>query len=507
MSQFLQGLKGLNRNLILLTIGLMVVILFIITLVLIAKSRDGVLGRLYNSQDELGNIRKEINDEREYLLKVWNLVQELYTDVSNLSIQLESNNQKASVIVDAVNRTNFKLDSMDNVVSVINSKVKDLCANKDSYYNDNSTKLTKLLAGNDSIRAGISDISRRDESLINALVGIDKETKSLIASSETIRKKIDDDYNSIAVDTAKLLSGNESLRTGLSGFSKDTLSNMGTVAKLLVEETTKIDTLQKGQDSLYKYTQDNVAVLSKNIYEVGNNVGEIRKVFKTPKSRGMVGEWQLGITIENVLPDAMYERNVKLGSGIVEYAIKLVGDDSNTYIPVDAKFPTVSYEKVIKAYNACEDVEDSENDFKKEVLKAAKDISDKYIDPPSTTDFAVMYLPSEGMYLLAIELGMIEEVYKKYKICISGPSTLVALLSSILLGTKLTWADKQGKEVYSLMQDTRKELQNYTSALVNVKQEIENAQEGISKLVGVRTSKMGKMLDKIGELDVYDKKD
>lgn len=229
-------------------------------------------------------------------------------------------------------------------------------------------------------------------------------------------------------------------------------------------------------------------------------VGDLKKVLSNVKTRGILGEIQLGAILEQMLSKEQYEENIRTkstGSERVEYAIKLPGDDSGVvYLPIDAKFPGDTYSKLVDAYDTANpaEIEEATKALEKALKKAAKDIHDKYIDPPYTTDFGIMFLPFEGLYAEAVRRGMVETLQREYKISIAGPTTMAALLNSLQMGFKTLAIQKHSSQVWVILGAVKTEFDKFGDVLAMTQQRINQANVELDKLIGVRTRSIQRKL-------------
>jgi len=229
-------------------------------------------------------------------------------------------------------------------------------------------------------------------------------------------------------------------------------------------------------------------------------VGDLKRVLSNVKTRGILGEIQLGAILEQMLSKEQYEENIttkSTGSERVEFAIKLPGDDSGVvYLPIDAKFPGDTYSKLVDAYDTANtaEIEEATKALEKALKKAAKDIHDKYIDPPYTTDFGIMFLPFEGLYAEAVRRGMVETLQREYKISIAGPTTMAALLNSLQMGFKTLAIQKHSSQVWVILGAVKTEFDKFGDVLAMTQQRINQANVELDKLIGVRTRSIQRKL-------------
>ena len=246
---------------------------------------------------------------------------------------------------------------------------------------------------------------------------------------------------------------------------------------------------------------------------LANGVGDLKKVLSNVKTRGIVGEYQLGALIEELLSKEQYDENVatKRGSSNrVEYAIKLPGDSvSCVYLPVDAKFPADTYAQLVDAYEAGDvsAIAAAQALMDARIKSSAKDIHDKYIDTPNTTDFAIMFLPFEGLYAEVVRRGLVDVLQRQYKVNIAGPTTFAALLNSLQMGFRTLAIQKRSSEVWNVLGAVKTEFATFTEVLEAAQKRIEQTGLELDKLVGVRTRKINSKLREVSVLPVAESKD
>ena len=315
----------------------------------------------------------------------------------------------------------------------------------------------------------------------------------------------------------KLTDFSTTLSTLIEKINADVKENLTSIRK---ENTEKLESIQRTVDEKLEKTlntrlQQSFESVVKQIGEVNNAIGEIKglakdvgslnKVLSNVKVKGIVGEVILGSIISEILTKEQYEENKVTKEGSkdpVEFAIKMPGDGSPVYLPVDSKFPLESYTRLKEAVDECnkEKIEASRKELKQNLKKFAKDIRDKYIDPPNTTDFAIMFLPIEGLYVEAIDMGLFEELQRDYKINISGPSTLTALLNALQMGFKSLAIQKRSSEVFVLLSAVKTEFSNFAGILEKAHKKVDEASRELSNLAGTRTRAIQRKLRDVATL-------
>lgn len=240
---------------------------------------------------------------------------------------------------------------------------------------------------------------------------------------------------------------------------------------------------------------------------LASGVGDLKKVLSNVKTRGILGEIQLGSILSEILSPTQYEENVVTKKGtrnVVEFAVKLPADDDKfIYLPIDSKFPGDSYSALRDAID--EGDKERINLAAKQLITTikseAKDIRDKYIDPPNTTDFAIMFLPFEGLYCEVVNRGLVEVLQREYKVNVAGPSTMAALLNSLQMGFKTLAVQKRSTEVWKILSDVKKEFDTFNSVLENTQNRLKQANDELEKLVGVRTRQIQRKLKNVQSTD------
>jgi DNA recombination protein RmuC len=216
---------------------------------------------------------------------------------------------------------------------------------------------------------------------------------------------------------------------------------------------------------------------------LANGVGDLKKVLTNVKTRGTWGEVQLAMLLEQVLTPEQYESNAKVGRGteVVEFAIKLPGRDDDAgvvMLPIDSKFPQESYQRLLEAQDAglADVAATARRELEMAVKVAARDIRDKYIHPPKTTDFAVMFLPTEGLYAEVLRIpGLSERMQTDYRVTISGPTTLAALLNSLQMGFRTLAIQKRSGEVWKILGAVKNEFGKFGDILDGVQKKLSEA--------------------------------
>lgn len=271
-------------------------------------------------------------------------------------------------------------------------------------------------------------------------------------------------------------------------------------------------TLEKRLSESFNQVSERLEQVHKGLGEMQNlaiGVGDLKKVLSNVKTRGIMGEIQLGNILEQIMSPEQYSRDIATKKDTrenVEYAIKLPGKDESgqvVYLPIDSKFPLEDYHALLDAYDKSDNelVNTVSRSLENSIKKFAKDIRDKYIDPPYTTDFGIMFLPVEGLYAEVVRrTSLIETLQREYKIVITGPTTLAAILNSLQMGFRTLAIEKRSSEVWKILGAVKTEFTRFGDVLKKAQEKITKAGEDIDQLVGTRTRKIQNRLRAIQEL-------
>jgi DNA recombination protein RmuC len=292
--------------------------------------------------------------------------------------------------------------------------------------------------------------------------------------------------------------------------------------QLQEENATQIDKMratvdEKLQGTLEKRLGESFKLVSERLEQVhqglgamrqlASDVGGLQKVLANVKTRGGWGEVQLGALLEQVLTPEQFARNVRTrdeSNENVEFAIKLPGIENGApvWLPIDAKFPTEDYQRLLAAQEKgdLDLVEGATKSLEAQLKKSARDICQKYINPPKTTDFALMFLPTEGLYAEAIRrVGLAEQVQRECRVIFAGPTTLAALLNSLQMGFRTLAIQQRSSDVWNLLATVKTEFGKFGDALAKVKDKLDQASTDMDK-VAVRSRAITKQLNKVEEL-------
>lgn len=288
----------------------------------------------------------------------------------------------------------------------------------------------------------------------------------------------------------------EEIRVTVEEKLQKTLNERISQSFRLVNE--QLENVQKGLGEMQTLAQD---------------VGGLKRVLGNVKTRGNIGEIQLSLLLEQLLAPEQYEANVKTRKGseaLVEFAVRLPGKDDLTdcvYLPIDAKFPKDVYEHLLDAYDAADpqQIEAAGKNLEAAVRKMAKDISDKYLDPPATTEFGIMFLPFEGIYAEVIRRSaLLEDLQRDYHVVVTGPTTLAAILNSLQMGFRTLAIRKYSGEVWKILGAVKKEFESMGGMLEKAKKHLETANGQIDNVLGIRTRAIQRRLRDVDSLSAED---
>ena len=323
---------------------------------------------------------------------------------------------------------------------------------------------------------------------------------------------LNEKQNQLNLDAEKRLKEvREAVEKELKELREDNSKQLNEVRKTVDEKLQK--TLNERLSQSFETVGKQLKSVQEGLGEMKNlatDVGGLKKVLSNVKMRGGFGEVQLAMLLENILAPDQYEANVKTKVGSdasVEFAIKLPGkDDLNSvvWIPVDAKFPKDVYESLQNAYEdgSVPLVDQAKKELENTIKKMAKDIRDKYLDPPNTTDFGIMFLPFEGIYAEVVRnASLLEVLQRDFKIIVTGPTTLAAILNSLQMGFKTLAIQKRSSEVWAVLGEVKKEFNNFGGMMQKAQRNIQTGLNQLDDVMGVRTRAIERKLKDVSTLD------
>lgn len=332
--------------------------------------------------------------------------------------------------------------------------------------------------------------------------------KEVTAMQDKRLAELGENFSRMALENEQKL---ENIRTTMSTkigeLTADNNKQLEQMRQTVDEKLQK--TLEDRIGQSFKVVSERLEEVYKGLGEMqtlATGVGDLKKVLSNVKTRGILGEIQLGAILEQILSPDQYEENIttrSTGNERVEYAVKLPGDDDRVvYLPIDAKFPADAYSKLADAYDAGDSaaIEAAGKNLEKVIKSEAKDIRDKYIEPPNTTDFGIMFLPFEGLYAEVVRRGLVETLQKDYKVNIAGPTTMAALLNSLQMGFRTLAIQKHSGEVWDILGAVKNEFGKFEDVLTAAQKKINQANDDLDKLVGTRSRMIRSKLRKVTSL-------
>ena len=361
---------------------------------------------------------------------------------------------------------------------------------------------------------------------------LDKINDTLNQKISGFQKDVFDKFDSISSSVRKSLADNRfESNNDLEKLKQEITDNLGSINKTLEEKNTSLQTTNEEklekmrgvvEEKLDKTLNERLKLsfesVSKNLESVQKGLGEmqtlatdvggLKKAITNVKTRGVLGEIQLERILEQMLTAAQYDKNVQIKRGIqerVEFAVKLPDKSGKgfIYLPIDSKFPLDTYENLLNAYDSGDKtiIDSAKKEFSRKIKAFAKDIRDKYIDPPATTDFAILFLPFEGLYAEVVQMPeLFQTLQTDYKITVTGPTTLSAFLNSLQMGFNTLAIEKRSSEVREVLRAVKTEFGKFSEVLAKVQDKLHAADSELSKLVGTRTNQINRKLREIEEL-------
>ena len=311
-----------------------------------------------------------------------------------------------------------------------------------------------------------------------------------------------------AANTQKLEELRKTLAENMTALQTENAKKLDEIRHTVDEQLQ--DALQKRVTESFKAVNDQLEQVYKGLGEMQNlaaDVGGLKQVLSGVKTRGILGEIQLGAILEEILAPEQYETNVATIPGStqrVEYAIKMPGTDGGTvWLPIDSKFPGDTYAHLqdAQASGDAQAVENARHALELVLRSEAKDIREKYVEPPYTTTFGILFLPFEGLYAEVVNAGLLEMLQRDYQVNIAGPSTMAALLNSLQMGFKTLAIQKRSGEVWQLLGAVKTEFDKFGQGLSKMQQRLRQTDEELDNLIGVRSRAISRKLRSVQSLD------
>ncbi len=311
------------------------------------------------------------------------------------------------------------------------------------------------------------------------------------------------------VNEQKLEAIRETVEKKLTSISDENSKKLDEMRKTVDEKLQK--TLEEKMNQSFKLVSERLEQVYKGLGEMqtlASGVGDLKKVLSNVKTRGILGEIQLGAILKEILSAEQYDENVATvpnSKNVVEFAVKMPsGDGGYIYLPIDSKFPQDAYLNLKDAYESAdaEAIKQASAVLVTRIKAFAKDIHTKYIEVPYTTDFAIMFLPFEGLYAEVINTnGLVEYLQREYHINVAGPSTMAALLNSLQMGFRTLAIEKRSQEVWKILGAVKTEFDKFENVIEAVQQRINQANKELDSLVGVRTRAIQRKLRSVESIE------
>ena len=353
------------------------------------------------------------------------------------------------------------------------------------------------------------------EELRNNLAAVEKKLEDNAKAQQNVLRQQFDDllkqlHNQGKTSLEAVKDVRETIEKQLKEIREDNGKRLEEMRKTVDEKLQ--DTLEKRLGESFKQVSERLEQVHKGLGEmqsIASGVGDLKKVLTNVKTKGILGEYQLANIIEQLLPREQYEENVATRPGSterVEFAIRMPGnsDDDVVWLPIDSKFPLNGYEELLNAREAgdLDAILSAEKALTATLEKFAKDISEKYVEAPHTTDFGVMFLPIESLYAEVLRHpGVFETLQRKYRITVTGPTTMSALLNSLQMGFRTLAVTKRSSEVWKILEAVKTEFGKFSNQLEKVDKQLSTAKKSLEDLRSTRTNVMQRRLKNVGTLD------
>ena len=512
----------------------------LITVVIVAIISFVILIRVFSAQND-----SKYNDLENQIVALTeqnrNMNAQLTQSMNNLNAQF---NQSINGLNENI-RTYFRTleDNLriinDKLISETNNRIEKLTTDTgrqiEKLNEDSNTKIEKLYEqmneADKNTAEQLKEINRivsekmqeiLDRKINEAFATVTKNMtelgKSITEGQEAQKNEIKYQLNALKDEFSKIHSENKEAMDKIHSENKETmdkirLDNQQSLDK--INETVN-EKLQKTLNDRITQSFETVNKRLSEVYEglgemktVASGVKDLKNVLANVKTRGILGEIQLSAILEEILTNDQYETQFKLTPGsrdIVDFAIKLPGQEDGKYIylPIDSKFPGGRWSDLAEAYEVGDPIiiKEKRKTLETEIKNCAKSISDKYIKPPYTTDFAIMFLPFEGLYSEVVNMGLVEILQREYKVNITGPSTMAATLNSLQMGFRTLAIQKKSGEVWSILEKAKKEFASFAKVLDSARTRLRQADEELNTLIGTRTNKINSALKNVTVLEV-----
>ena len=488
------------------TLLIIIIALLVLAIVLIFVFRSKSNNEIPQLQNKVGELQNSLAKIETNLKEDFRINREENT--ANAKTNREELNKviadfRTEIMTAVKTMTEQNNTALEKLNQTLEQKVTALIDKNDksfkAFTDGNTTQLEKIEKKVEENLKALNEQAKADnnlmrEALVNAFKGFQETFDKNVKSFNDLQKE---KFELMETKQNELVKGTETkldiIRATVEEKLEKTLSerlgqSFETVGKQLIE-------VQKGLGEMQTIATD---------------VGGLKKVLSNVKLRGGVGEVQLALLLEQILAPNQYDANVRTKKGStepVEFAIKLPGrsedESAFVYLPIDAKFPKDTYEHLLAAYESAipEDIESATKNLETVIKKMAKDIRDKYLDPPNTTDFAIMFLPFESIYAEVIRRSsLIDQLRTEFKITVAGPTTLMAILNSLQMGFRTLALQKRSSEVWQVLANVKKEFETFGGLLEKAQKNIQTGLGQLDDVVGTRTRAINRQLKNVESL-------
>ena len=371
-----------------------------------------------------------------------------------------------------------------------------------------------LRPGNDRLRQDLAnsqaqlrqEITRNVQTSVSALGGMIGDNQRQAAEQQERRFATFE-----SVNEQKLEQIRETMERRISRMQADNNERLEQMRQVVDEKLQK--TLENKMTQSFRLVSERLEQVYRGLGEMqalATGVGDLKKVLSNVKTRGILGEIQLDAILRETLAPEQYDANVATRRGSaerVEFAVKLPTEDGqHVYLPIDAKFPGDTYAALQEAYESgsAEQVRAAAAALTQQIKKEARDIRDKYLDPPNTTEFAILFLPFEGLYAEAVNRGLVEELQRAFRVNIAGPSTMAALLNSLQMGFRTMAIQKRSSEVWQVLGAVKTEFEKFETILQSSQKRLMQVNDELDQLIGTRTRSIVRKLRSVERLEDAD---
>lgn len=490
-------------------ISIITLIVLFITLIFVIKNRKQNSANI--SESDLKKIRESLSEVVNNLSSsISSLVAEKNLSIMNdLSKQNEDIDKKMTALIESQEKSIRELNlKTEKILDEFNEFREKTVQNDKTFVKETNENIGKIVneIANFKLEFTKEHAIQKDEimqKLSDEIKSFNEEVnKALESSDKSLKEKLEDFKISTKESINEL---KENVNNNLNKIREDNNEKLEQINVSVNEKLQK--TLEEKLRDSFKSVIDGIGSVNQAVGEIkglATDVGSLKNVLTNVKTKGIMGEVILGNIIREFLTAGQFVENVATKRGSterVEFAIILPGTkDDKIYLPVDSKFPYDAY-SIIHESSDIDVINEAKKKLRNNLLKYAKDVSEKYIDVPNTTDFAIIFLPLEGLYLEALNMGLFEEIQSKYKVNLTGPTTFTAFINSLNMGFRSLMIQKKSADVFKLLGAVKTEFGKFADALEKTQKKVDDASKELDSLVGTRTRMINSKLKSIDALD------